>query len=107
MGAPGGNVGLCTQIVTVYLGRRGKATRSMASSARLLASFHFFLIWMCFLGGKRMPGKTQVCDSSISRGKYSDVFPSWLVFPLKMSLYWHSVHMAVVGAREGSDVGSS
>ena len=106
MGAPGGSIGLCTQIVTVYLGRGGKATRSMASNTRLLANFPIF-IWMCFLGGKRMPGKTQVHDSSTSRGKYTDVFPSWLIRLLKTSLYWHSVHVAVVGTRGGSDLESS
>lgn len=106
MGAPGGNISLCTQIMTVYLGRRGKATRSMAGNTRLLANFPIF-IWMRFLGSKRMPGKTQVRDSSASRGKYTDVFPACLIFPLKTSLYWHSVHMAVVGTRGGSDLESS
>lgn len=80
--------------------------RSMASNTRLLANFPIF-IWMCFLGGNRMPGKTQVCDSSVSCGKYTDVFLFWLIPFLKASLYLHRVHMAVVGTRGGSDLESS
>ena len=37
-------------------------------------------------GWKRTPGKTEVCDSSTSRGRYTDVFSPCLIPPLKTSL---------------------
>lgn len=60
---------MCTQIVTVYLGRRGEAAPSMASSTGALASFPIF-IWMCSLGARGMPGKPRCATAPHTEGAW-------------------------------------
>lgn len=67
----------------VWAGKAKPRGRWPAGS-RFLANFPSF-VWMC---GKRMPGKAQVCDSSTSRGRCTDVSPSCSHPPARPGCTW-------------------